>query len=740
MISRTVENFGLALEIIGRFTYQTVFFLFKVLIYLIKAPLHLIKVIRLPSFKSLQLPRLSIRFTWSGKLKKRLLVLLLLVTLTAGFYFYVLDGLPNPKTLVTQEQILTTKIYDRHGQLLYRIYHDENRTLVQLSELPAYFIQATLAAEDADFYQHNGFSLKGIFRSLKNLLLKQSVQGGSTITQQLVKNALLSSEQTMQRKLKELVLSIMTEYYFNKDEILQMYFNEIPYGGMAYGAEEAAQTYFGKSITQINLSEAALLAGLPAAPTIFSPSGAHPELTKDRQRFVLNRMVEENYLDQATAKQAEKTTLEFVPLKNQIQAPHFVMYIKNLLAKKYGIKTVEQGGLQVITSLDLKLQQQAETIIQQELAKVTHYQIGNGAVLITNPQTGEILAMVGSKDYFDVANDGNVNVTLRPRQAGSAIKPINYAVALANGYTPATILADTPITYNYPGSPPYSPQNYDGRFHGAISLRSALANSYNVPAVKVLYSYGVDKMISQGQKMGITTWTQPERYGLSLTLGGAEVKMVDLAVAYGSLANLGFKVDLHPIIEVKNAKGKTMEKPFFALENTKVLSPQIAYILTDILADNAARTPAFGANSDLYIPDHQVAVKTGTTNNKRDNWTIGYTSDYLVSVWVGNNDNTSMSEVASGITGASPIWNRTMNLLLTNKIPHRFIEPKNLIPVEICQLNGLLPCAGCPTKTELFISGTEPTTHCTAEQIQMAQAQNNQVQRDQILEGVSHTN
>ena len=769
------------LQLIGRLTYKTFFFLLfnllKFLLYAIKLTTLILQTIgqltlfllRLPrlllnllSFlvlRSLQLtkqllsalprPRLRLSFPPLTPKKITLLALLLLsLTLLASFYFFILKDLPSPDQLITRPQPLTTKIYDRHGRLLYKIFDEENRTLVTLDKLPPYLIHATLAIEDAEFYHHPGFSWKGIFRSLKQIVLNKKLQGGSTITQQLVKNALLTRQRTLKRKVKEIILALLVELRFSKDEILQMYLNEVPYGGTAYGIEEAAQTYFGKSARDLTLAEAALLAGLPASPTTYSPYGAHPELTKRRQALVLQRMVEEGFITADQADRAKKQRLVFRPHKTDIKAPHFVMYVKDILVKKYGSRVVERGGLSITTSLDLDLQHFAEKVVKNEIQKIQKYHISNAAVLITAPQTGEILAMVGSVDYFNTAIDGNVNVTLRPRQPGSAIKPINYAVALQNGYTPATILADTPVTFRFPGSPPYSPRNYDGRFHGLIPLRVALASSYNVPAVKVLYSYGLQKMIDQAKKMGITTWNQPSRYGLSLTLGGAEVKMVDLAVAYGVFANLGYKVPLHPILKVTDSHGRILEKnllcparSFQAQARQKetcqpslVLSPQVAYLINDILSDNQARTPAFGPRSYLYIPNHQVAVKTGTTNSKRDNWTIGYTSDYLVAVWVGNNDNSPMSAVASGVTGASPIWNKIITHLLKNRPPHRFPRPSGIVEVEICSLNGLLPCPGCPTRTELFIAGTEPQTHCDPRQLSPSPSSS---PRDQLLEGLS---
>jgi len=683
----------------------------------------------------LKLPKIKIVLP---KICKKVIILVFcLLSLISGLYFFylsILKDLPKPNKLITRNQIVTTKIYDRNGQLLYKIYRNQNRTLLKLEEIPLPLRQATISIEDRDFYNHPGFTLKGILRAAFNTIIKGKLQGGSTITQQLVKSALLTSERTLTRKVKELILSIQVESYFSKDEILQMYLNEVGYGGAAYGAEEACQLYFGKSVEEINLAEAALLAGLPKAPTKYSPFGAHPHLAKQRQAEVLRRMAEDGYITENQKLKTKNQKLIFKQPKETILAPHFVMYVKDLLVEKYGEKFVEEGGLEVITSLDLEVQKMAEKAVSKEIEKLRNLKVGNGATLITNPKTGEILAMVGSKDYFNLEEDGNVNVTIMSRQPGSAIKVANYAYALSNGYTPATLLSDTPVTYRIPGQPPYSPRNYDNKFHGNVPLRVALASSYNVPAVKVLASYGVDKMIETGEKMGITTWTDRSRFGLSLTLGGGEVKMVDMAVAYGSLANLGKRVNLNPILQVKDYKGKVLANSEWQIANGEnVLDPKVAYLLTNILSDNNARTPTFGANSLLIIPNHTVAVKTGTTQNLRDNWTIGYTPSYLVAVWVGNNDNKPMSWVASGITGATPIWHKIMKTILQDKDNENFLQPESLIKIEICALNGLLPCQGCPTRTEYFIPGTEPKLHCDPEKMKKPTPK----PTDKILEGIS---
>ena len=667
-----------------------------------------------------------IRFCLS--LKKILLITVLFAFFWVSAFLirFIFFDLPDPNHLVNRDQILSTKIYDRHGTLLYKIYRNQNRTLVNLKDVPLPLIQATIAIEDADFYRHHGLSLRGIFRAaMANLREGKTEEGGSTITQQLVKNTLLTPAKTFQRKIREGVLALAVERIFSKEEILQMYLNEVGYGGATYGIEEAAQVYFGKSVSQLSLAESALLAGLPASPTRYSPFGTHPEAAKERQQIVLQRMANEQFITPEQSRSAAEETLNFAPQATAIKAPHFVLYVKDLLVEKYGERLVEQGGLEVTTSLDLNIQTQAESVLKEEINKLSRLKISNGAALVTNPKTGEILAMVGSKDYFDQSIDGNVNVTLRPRQPGSTIKVVNYALALQNGFSPTTILSDTPITYSIPGQAPYSPKNYDSRFHGNVPLRIALASSYNVPAVKVLSSLGVNRMIEMGRQMGITTWEDSSRFGLSLTLGGGEVKMTDLATVYGVLANQGRRADLTPILEIKDHTGKIQPNPFTQTASPQqILPPVTAFLLTNILSDNRARTPAFGPRSLLNIDRHpHVAVKTGTTQNLRDNWTIGYTPDLLTAVWVGNNDNTPMSQVASGITGASPIWNKIMTHLLKDQPDQEFPPPANLVKVAVCPFTNTLPCAGCPVQEEWFEAGHEPTTHCDPEKIKEIQKQ-----------------
>ncbi|MGA2911738.1 MAG: transglycosylase domain-containing protein [Candidatus Levyibacteriota bacterium] len=610
-----------------------------------------------------------------------------------------LMSLPNPKLLTERAFPQTTKIFDRNGTLLYQIYANENRTLVPLNSIPKNLINATIAIEDKDFYTNPGFDITGILRAAVADFSGQPIQGGSSITQQLIKSTLLTPEVSITRKIKEIVLAFWAERIYSKNQILEMYFNQVPYGGTAWGIEAACETYFGKNVKDLDLAQSAFLAGMPQAPTTYSPYGNNPTLWKQRQKEVLDKMFQLGYISQKQDNQALKETLTFQPPQIPIYAPHFVMYVKDLLVQRYGLAMVEKGGLNVTTSLDLNLQQDVQQIVSDEVNNDAYLNLTNGAALVTNPSNGDILAMVGSANY-DNANGGNVNLTTALRQPGSSIKVVTYAAALSDGFTAASILDDSPITYNIPGSAPYSPVNYDGKFHGKVPLRFAFANSFNVPAVKTLQKIGIPAMVSMAKQMGITTWGDPSQYGLSLTLGAAEVKMTDMATAYGTVANLGKKVDLDPILKVSNYDGSVSYQKQAELPNL-VLDPGVAYIISNILADNNARSLEFGLNSPLNIPNHTVSVKTGTSDNKRDNWTIGFTPQDLVAVWVGNNDNSPMSQtLASGITGAAPIWNKIMTLLLGNA--SNAPEP---IPDDVVMKK-------CQGRNEYFITGTENTSDC----------------------------
>lgn len=648
--------------------------------------------------------------------KKRIsgvVLLFIFAIIGAVSYVFILKDLPSPTRLGNPSSTpQSSKIYDRNGTLLYTVYTNKNRTQVPLSEIPKHAEDATIAIEDKDFYKHGAIDVRGITRAFIANLSGKPTQGGSTLTQQLIKSTLLSPERTVQRKVKEIVLAFATEVIYSKSQILDMYLNQIPYGGTAYGIEAASQSYFGKHAKDLTLAESALLAGLPQSPTLYSPFGSHPEFAKERQEQVLQRMREQGYISASEEKKAADEPLVYKNISNDIKAPHFVLYIKDLLIKKYGEDFTEKGGFSVKTTLDLPLQEFAEGAVASEVAKLKFARVSNGASLITDPGTGDILAMVGSKDYFDPAIDGNVNITLAPRQPGSSIKPINYAVGLLNGYSAATVFVDKEVCFPNQGGKNYCPRNYDGKFHGLVTMREALASSLNIPAVKMLKLNTLPTMIATAGAMGISTFEDPDRYGLSLTLGGGEVTMIDMAEAFGVFANKGYRMDLNPILEIEDSSSKVIEKkesksPIFG---KKVLPEEVTFIISDILSDNQARALAFGTNSVLVIPGQTVPVKTGTTNDYRDNWTIGYTPNYLVATWVGNNDNTPMGGVVSGVTGASPIWNDIMSFILKDKKTSPLIKPRNVVRVSVCKASGLLPKAGasCDMRTEYFIRNKIP--------------------------------
>jgi len=618
-------------------------------------------------------------------------------------FIIFLQELPSPKQLSFQQAPLTTKIFDRNGVLLYQIYTNQNRTLVPLSSIPKHLQQASIAIEDKNFYKNSGIDITAIVRAAIANISGKPLQGGSTITQQLIKSTLLTPEISITRKIKEIILAFWADRIYTKGQILEMYFNQVPYGGTAWGIEAASEVYFNSKASDLDLAQSAFLAGLTRAPTNYSPFGELPILWKKRQEEVLTRMEQLKYISLQEKNDALKEELVFATPQTPIYAPHFVMYVKDLLVKKYGLGMVEKGGLHVTTSLDLKTQDMAQKIVTSEVEKNTYLNLTNGAAIVTNPKNGDILAMVGSKDYSDLSS-GNFNVTTALRQPGSSIKVVTYSAALAQGFTAATILDDSPVSYTSSGSPTYAPVNYDGKFRGKMSLRIALANSINIPAIKTLSKIGIQKMIDLGKKMGITTWNNPENYGLAITLGAAETKMTDMATVYGVLANGGYKINLNPILKLTDSKGNVLEEknnPPTGGEKTQVIDPGVAFIISNILADNGARAMEFGSNSPLNIPNHYVSVKTGTSDNKRDNWTIGYTPDFVVASWVGNNDNSPMSQnLASGITGAAPIWHDIMANLISNSPSKKITVPPNII-----QKN-------CIGRKEYFIKGTESLVNC----------------------------
>jgi len=682
--------------------------------------------------KKLSLPFFSDE-RYGGKIKLIVSIILSIIILGIGVLIYLLKDLPSPKNLTSNDNYnVSTQIFDRNGILLYEIYADENRTPISLSDLPDYVGQASIAIEDRRFYKHFGFDLIGISRALvANIKGGEITEGGSTITQQLVKNALLTREKTIKRKVKEALLAVMTEVLYTKEEILEMYLNYISYGGTAVGIESASKQYFDKHAKDLTLAEAALLAGLPQAPSRYSPFASDGTGSKQRQREVLNRMAEDGYISDLEAADAGAKNLEYALSQTDIKAPHFVFYVRDLLYEKYGEEVVEKGGLRVITSLDLNLHQTAQASLSAEIATLGRYQVSNGAAMVVKPNTGEILSMIGSTDYFDSENDGQVNVAIAERQPGSSIKPIMYATAFQNKIlNPGTILLDVPTCFELPGQPQYCPKNYDGSFKGPVSVRNSLGNSLNIPAVKGVKAIGVEPFMEQAQKMGITTWHDPSKYGLSIGLGGAEVRMIDMAQTFGVVANGGVKVPLTPILEITNFRGEKIESVDIEKRKedlaylseydgeeqqddlVRVMDKGPAYMTAHIMQDNQARLAAFGSNSQLVIPNQVVSVKTGTTNNLKDNWTVGFTPEFLTITWVGNNDNTSMNQyLVSGVTGAAPIWNDIMSFVLRGQEPIWQEKPDDVKSAGVCA-SGFPPQndLNCPVRyTDIFWEYSKPS-------------------------------
>ncbi len=634
-----------------------------------------------------------------------------------GAFAYFSRDLPQPGQVVRRDGY-STKIYDRDEQLLYDLFDEEKRIPVNMEDVPEIFKQATVAIEDKDFYKHQGYDLLTILRIPYNVVFKHRVVGGSTLTQQLVKNALLSNDRTISRKFKEIVLSIQIERTFSKDEILAMYLDEAPYGGTAWGVMAATELYFNKPIQELTLLESAFLAGLPQRPSIYSPYSGKAD--KDgtpywqvRTSSVLQGMLNQGYIDTEAYNQAieELPSLTFSQGNLSIQAPHFVFYVKEQLVEMFGEELVEQGGLKVKTTLDMELQDQAQQIVTEEIDSLEDYKITNGASLAMDPQTGEILAMIGSQDYFNTENGGQFNVvTDGLRQPGSSIKPVTYLGLLRQGYTPASMLIDTSTDFrSNENAKAYIPRNYAGGFAGPVSLRNALGSSLNIPAVKALALQGIENFLTLAYDMGFVT-LQPttanmQRFGLAVTLGGAEVHLIDMVTAYSAFANGGLKVEPVSILSVEDSDGNLVyqHRP---VGGRRVMSDGEAFLINDILSDNNARLMTFGVNS-LLNTGRPIAVKTGTTNDMIDNWTVGWSQNIIIGVWVGNNDNTSMSQVASGVTGASPIWRSTiMAALKMGYEAPAWEKPSEIEQVQVDSISGYQAHDEFPERTDYVIRGT----------------------------------
>jgi 1A family penicillin-binding protein len=652
-----------------------------------------------------------------------LLVFLLLVGVFV-YFFYDLPSIADIPQGLNQPSI---KITDRNGRLLYEILPTEggrNATLA-VENLPQCMKDATIAVEDKSFYQNPGVDIFGIIRAVWiNLRGGETISGGSTITQQVARTLLLSdekSERTLRRKLREAVLAWQLTRAYSKDEILALYLNQIYYGGMAYGIEAASQTYFGKPASELLLPECALLAGLPQTPGIYNPF-TNPDLALERQRVVLGLMEKNGFITPAQRVEAENAPLSYNAAPYPIEAPHFIWMVKDQLDELLASGMLDLSGSLVIrTTLDLNMQQLAEEIIRRRIEAFRpregelNRNVNNAALVVIHPQTGEILTLVGSADYFDSSIYGALNMAIARRQSGSAFKPIIYAAALdpdqPQPMTAASTLMDVSHTFTTKDNQPYKPVNYDGREHGFVSVREALASSLNVPAVLTLQNVGIEKVIALANRLGVRSLDAPRNYDLSLALGGGQMSLLELSRAYAALANKGKYTSTASILDIRDADGTLLYTPE-RIPAVQVIDPRAAWLISDILSDDLSRQTGFGLNSVLKI-DRTAAVKTGTTTNFHDNWTIGYTPDLLVGVWVGNSNYQAMHNV-TGLTGAAPIWAETMRSILQGHPDKPFTQPDGLIQFEVCDLSGLRPTDACQhTKTEWFIAGTQPTAFDT---------------------------
>jgi 1A family penicillin-binding protein len=682
-----------------------------------------------------------------------LLALALLSTVTASVVIRrIVVDLPSPDRLYERAAAPSTRIYDRHGRLLYEILdpHGGAHAPLPLAEVPPACIEATVATEDASFYSNPGVDLWAIVRALRiNLRGGEILSGGSTITQQLARNLLLLPEErteiSLERKLRESILAWRLARTYTKDEILTLYLNETYYGNLAYGIEAAARTHFAKSAAELDLAECALLAGLPQSPAPYNPL-ENPQAAKARQSVVLGLMVKHGYISPQEADLAADEKLYFASVLFPIQAPHFVMLVRGQLERDFGLEAIYTRGLEVHTTLDLDAQNAAQRFVRHRLAQLASsqdvdqpsHEVRNAAVVVIDPNTGEVLALVGSPDYFDPRIDGAVNAAVTIRQPGSSIKPITYAAAfdptLPDPLTAATMMMDVRTAFVTREGEPYVPRNYDRQWRGPVLLREALASSYNLIAVQVLDHVTIERMTALARSMGITTFDDADRWGLALTLGGGEVRLLELTAAYGAFANGGYRLEPVTITRVEDGHGQVL-KAWDATLGPRVMDERVAHLITDILSDNFARAPTFGEGSALRL-SRPAAAKTGTTSDWRDNWTVGYTPDLVVGVWTGNADNQPMQHV-SGVEGAAPIWHDVMETLLKGWPVREFVEPPGMVWVEVCADSGLPPAQGvanervragnreqgsgignwglrrparCPrTVAELFIDGTEPT-------------------------------
>lgn len=603
--------------------------------------------------------------------------------------------IPDLSAFDERRVLQSTKIYDRTGEIvLYDLHQDVKRTVIPYENISRHLKNATVAIEDDTFFEHHGIRPLAIVRAVMTNLLGGNLlggQGGSTITQQVIKNSVLVQEKTLTRKVKEWILALKLERELTKEEILFHYLNESPYGGTLYGVEEASRAFFGKSASDVTLAEAAYLASLPQAPTYLSPYGKNRDALEARKNLTLEQMVKNGFITEEERDTARAEEVKFATqVTTGIRAPHFVFYVRDYLARVYGEESLAERGFKVVTTLDYELQEKAEETVKKfALENEKTFNAENAALVAIDPTTGEILAMVGSRDYFDKEIDGNFNIAIADRQPGSSFKPFVYATAFKEGYTPETVVFDLKTQFSTACEPSYlesddrcySPSNYDNAFRGPVSLRNALAQSLNIPAVKTLYLAGLDESLKTAADLGISTLVDKSRYGLTLVLGGGEVKLLEMVGAYGVFANEGERNDSVSILRLEDSGGTVIEelKP----APRRVIDRDVALQITDILSDNNARTPLYGPNSNLYFAGQDVAAKTGTTNDYRDAWIIGYTRNLAVGAWAGNNDNRPAQKLAGQIV--TPLWREFMNFALTKYEPGTFAEapatPDNIKPV-----------------------------------------------------------
>ncbi len=603
----------------------------------------------------------------------------------AGLYFF---GTPDAKSLPSLSLAQTSTIYDRTGtHILYQLHGEENRAVLSHDQISDTMREATIATEDSSFYSHHGVDFTSIVRALiADIQAGKIEQGGSTITQQLARNAFFSREQTLKRKILESVMAFKIENTFSKDEILDMYLNRVPYGANTYGVGTAAKTYFGKDAKDLSIDEAALLASLTKAPSIYSPYAAKQTYTMSERNRTLARMLALHFIsdEQMTVALNMDTASKLIPFSHPIDAPHFVFFVIDQLEQKYGRDALETGGWNIYTTLDWDMQQEAQRAVSEGAARNVSRGASNAALTAIDPKTGAVLAMVGSKDFYDTSIDGEVNVATRLRQPGSSFKPLAYVTAFAKGFQPETLLTDKPINFGPDGSGnDYIPNNYDGGFHGTLPMRSALAQSLNIPAVETLYLAGVQATIDMAHKLGITTLNETNRYGLALVLGGGEVKLLDMTSAYGVFAQEGMRAPMHGTLKIVDRSGKMIEDNTHT-QPTAVLDPEAARKINSVLSDNQARSAVFGSHSPLILPDRPVAAKTGTTQDFHDAWTIGYTPSLSVGVWAGNNDNHTMDAGSDGVYVAAPIWHDFMQAVtkgtpVENFTPYTKVESDKLL-------------------------------------------------------------